>query len=384
MAHFTRTTQKTLILAFVILSIILFFIPTGFERDDPKKSIRCRGEIISVDNSEIQQFGHLLKGSQTVTLTLLDGEFAGEKYEALNQLLGRLDRDKIFKPGDTALVVLSLNEHGRVIFVNPQGHYRIGGEIALLVAFVLFLVVFGRWTGVKAVLSFVFTILVIWKLLIPLILKGYDPILVSLLIVLSLNASIIFLVAGLTKMGAVAFLGGVLGIVSSCFLSIFFTRTLHLHGAILPFAETLLYSGFGHLNLTRIFIGAIFIASSGAIMDLSMDVASAMREVVSKKPEIGCGELIQSGFFVSRAVVGTMTTTLLFAYSGGYITLLMAFMAQNIPVPNSVNLIYVSAEIVKTLVGSFGLVLVAPFTSIVGGLIYSHDNSLLKLHQNYD
>ena len=66
-----------------------------------------------------------------------------------------------------------------------------------------------------------------------------------------------------------------------------------------------------------------------------------------------------------------MTTTLLLAYSGGYMALLMVFMAQGVPVVNLLNLNYVSAEILHTLVGSFGLVSVAPFTAFVGAFIYT-------------
>jgi uncharacterized membrane protein len=66
-----------------------------------------------------------------------------------------------------------------------------------------------------------------------------------------------------------------------------------------------------------------------------------------------------------------MTTTLLLAYSGGYITLLMAFMAQGVPPANLFNLIYVAAEVLKTVAGSFGLVTVAPFTAVTGALIYT-------------
>ena len=78
---------------------------------------------------------------------------------------------------------------------------------------------------------------------------------------------------------------------------------------------------------------------------------------------------MKSGVRVGRAVVGTMTTTLLLAYSGGYVTLLMAFMAQGVPLANFFNLIYVAAEVLKTIVGSFGLVTVAPFTALAGGFI---------------
>jgi uncharacterized membrane protein len=152
-------------------------------------------------------------------------------------------------------------------------------------------------------------------------------------------------------------------------MALYFTRKFHVHGAVLPFAETLLYSGFAHLNLTKIYIAAVFIAASGAVMDLAMDVAASMHEVVSKKEDISVLDAIRSGFTVGRAVVGTMTTTLLLAYSGGYITLLMAFMAQGVPLTNLFNLIYVAAEVLKTVVGSFGLVMVAPFTAIVGGFV---------------
>jgi uncharacterized membrane protein len=105
-------------------------------------------------------------------------------------------------------------------------------------------------------------------------------------------------------------------------------------------------------------------------MDLGMDVASAMQEVALQSPGIGRLRLIASGLSVGRAVIGTMTTTLLLAYSGGYTAMLLVFMAQGVPMANVFNMTYVSAEILHTLVGSFGLVLVAPLTAVFGGLLY--------------
>jgi uncharacterized membrane protein len=211
----------------------------------------------------------------------------------------------------------------------------------------------------------------LWKILIPYMLKGYDPVLLSLAVVATLTAVIIFLVAGLTRKGIVAFMGAFLGILTSCALALYFTGEFHIHGAVMPFAETLLYSGFSHLDLTKIYVAAVFLAASGAVMDLAMDVAASMDEVVKNQPEIGTLESIGAGLRVGRAVVGTMTTTLLFAYSGGYLTLLMAFMAQGVLLTNLFNFVYVAAEVLKTLVGSFGLVMVAPFTAVAGGLIYT-------------
>jgi len=363
-------SEATLVFVFLILSGILFALPTGFEDRVAKKAVRAKGRIIAVDNSEIHQMSIVRSGDQGVTIELLNGPFQGRVVKGNNPLLGQMDLDKIFELGDIALVVLSLTEDGEISFVNPQQHYRLGLEFFLLGLFALALILFGGWTGAKALFSFLFSALMIWKILVPCMLRGYDPVLLSLGVVALLTGVIIFLVAGLTKKGIVAFLGAFLGVLTSCVMALYFTSRFHVHGAVLPFAETLLYSGFAHLNLTKIYVAAIFIAASGAVMDLAMDVAASMNEVVSKRKDITILEAIGSGFSVGRAVVGTMTTTLLLAYSGGYITLVMAFMAQGVPLANLFNLIYVAAEVLKTVVGSFGLVMVAPFTAVVGGLVF--------------
>lgn len=148
-----------------------------------------------------------------------------------------------------------------------------------------------------------------------------------------------------------------------------FTRALHIHGAVRPFTETLLYSGYGNLDLARLFMAGVFLASSGAVMDLAMDIAAAMEEVREHHPGIDRLQLVRSGLSVGRHVLGTMTTTLLLAYSSGYSAMLMTFIAQGVPVANILNMVYIAAEIANTLVGSFGLVLVAPFTAVAGGFI---------------
>ena len=121
--------------------------------------------------------------------------------------------------------------------------------------------------------------------------------------------------------------------------------------------------------MTQIFMASIFIGASGAVIDLAVDITSAVNEVVQKCPTISRREAVKSGMNVGRAAMGTMTTTLLLAYSGGYIALLMVFMAQGTPVYNILNYKYVSSEILDTIVGSFGLVLVAPFTAFTSGML---------------
>ncbi|AEH45619.1 YibE/F family protein [Thermodesulfatator indicus DSM 15286] len=363
--------KKDFIMAcfFLCLSVILFFYPNKFEHRTERKSIRCKGLILKVDNSDIIQHGLVKTGTQDVVVKILDGPFKGKILKSTNQLLGQLDIDKIFKPGDKVLVVLSLTKDNKIFYVNAQDIYRIDIELILFLSFAFFLVVFGGWIGLRALLSFIFTVLVVWKILIPTLLNGINPIYLSVGIVIIIVTAIIFLVGGLNQKSLVAFLGSILGVITTCILAIYATKKAHIHGAVMPFSEPLLYSGFEYLDLTKIYIGAIFLSASGALMDLSMDIASSMDELVKKRPDLSFFELALSGMTVCRYVMGTMVTTLLLAYCGEYISVLMFFMAQGVPLVNFLNFVYVAAEIIKTLVGSFGLVLTGPFTAIVGAML---------------
>lgn len=104
-------------------------------------------------------------------------------------------------------------------------------------------------------------------------------------------------------------------------------------------------------------------------MDLAVDITSGINEVICKKSNITRLEAIGSGIRIGQAAMGTMTTTLLLAYVGSCLSQLMVFMAQGTPLINILNYKYVASEILQTLVGSFALVTVAPFTAIIGGMI---------------
>lgn len=132
----------------------------------------------------------------------------------------------------------------------------------------------------------------------------------------------------------------------------------------MPNSESLIYNGHENIDLTKIYMATIFIGSSGALMDISTDITQSMVEVVGQNPNIKFKDAMLSGFRVGRAAMGTMTTTLLLAYAGGFISLLMSFVSQGIPIICILNYKTVSAEILDTLVGSFGLIAVAPFTAI--------------------
>ena len=349
--------------------LLLLLLPTGFEGALVyQEAERCSARVLSVDDSTIVDTGLVRSGEQRCALELLDGAFAGQVVTGVNMLNGSLEQDKLYAPGDKALVVVS-HDGGTITNVTMSDHFRLGWEAVLAAVFALFLILFAGRTGVRAIASFVLTVLVLWKVLVPLYLKGWNPIWAGLAITLFLTLLIIALVYGFDRRCAAAVSGSFLGILVTCVLGILFTNLFHIHGAVMSYSESLLYAGYQDLNLTQIFMASIFIGSSGAVMDLSVDICSAVNEVVEKRPDISRWEAVRSGLNVGRAAMGTMTTTLLLAYSGGYVALLMVFMAQGTPITNILNYKYVASEIIHTVVGSFGLVTVAPFTALTAGVL---------------
>jgi uncharacterized membrane protein len=364
-------SEALFIAVIAALGLALCLLPTGFKSPyAPGSSLPAVARITAVDNSVIRQIGPIKEGEQQLELRVATGRFAGREFHSSNNLMGKLEIDKLFAPGDRVLVVIDLKEGGKEAgYVNVIDHFRLDVLAIIALLFLGALVALGGWTGLKSVLSFAFTALVIFKFLMPAMLWGWDPIWTTLAVVAAIEGSAIFLIGGLTRRAIAAFAGAMGGVLATAFLADLMTRALKIHGAVRPYSENLLYSGFGHLDLTGLFIAGVFLASSGAAMDLSMDIAAAMDEVREQNPEIGRAALVSSGMRVGRQVLGTMTTTLLLAYSSGYSALIMTFIAQGVPLINALNMVFVAAELSHTLVGSLGLVLVAPLTAVAGGLI---------------
>lgn len=347
----------------------LWFLP-GPRTVASDAGVSLRARVVAVDDSGVQLAGVVEYGTQRLTVEMLEGPAQGQRFAAENEIRAQLDIDKKFAVGDEAVVTWpSEVVEGQIL--RARDHYRLGWATILFAGFVILLVVFGGWTGAKALVSFAFSCLAVWKILVPWCLRGWNPSLVCFATVSVLTAVILYLVAGATRKGVVAFAGAMLGVGASLVLAEIFTPLIHVNGATVPYAAALLNSGYDDLSLSGLFVGAIILASSGAVMDLAMDIASAVAEVAGHCPDLPRRALCVSGLRVGRSVVGTMTTTLLLAYSGGYLTLLMVFAAQGTSPLDFLNSTLVSAELVKTLVGSFGLVLVAPFTAGVAALIYT-------------
>ena len=365
-----RKSKSNLIFSAVMLVVcgLLCLIPDAYTNPSstiPREQVR----IDSVDNTQLYPLGIVYSGSQNCEVTILTGEYAGETASAYNYQNSALDKDKLFEAGDTAYAMVQMGANG--LTVTLIDHYRAGIEGWIFAALALALIAVGGAVGCGALVSLVSSVVMIWKLLIPLLLRGVNPILASFVTVLILTVIIDLLVAGWTKKCLVAMIGSVLGTLVTCVLAYVFTNVLKLDGGDTPYIVPLLSQSAMTIDPKALFIGMVFIANAGALMDLSMDVSISCEEIVYHRPDITRGALLKSGISIGRGVLGTQTTTLMLAYSGNYLSMLMYFAGQGTPVMDVLNLKYVASQLMNTLVGSFGLVAAAPLTAIAASMLYT-------------
>jgi len=331
----------------------------------PRQKVR----VDAVDNSDIDPLGIVYAGMQKCTVTVLTGEYRGETAEGANYLNSALDKDKLFQAGDTAYALVQ--RKAGELSVTLIDHYRAGTELAIFAALTVALIAFGGIVGSGAIISLAASAVIIWKLLIPLLLDGVNPIISSFVTVLVLTALIDLLVAGFTRRCAAALLGSLTGTLVTFLLAMAFTNWLRLDGGDLPYVVPLLSQSAMQVDTRELFIGMMFIANSGALMDLSMDVSVGCEEVQRHCPGIPRHELTKSGLTIGRGVLGTMATTLMLAYSGNYLSMLMYFQGQGTPLMDVINLKYVASQLLNTLVGSFGLVATAPLSALIAAAVYT-------------
>ena len=234
-----KSTRKSLILCLVMLAFcgLLCLLPDPYlnvTSTFPREKVR----IEAVDNSLLSAVGITYNGVQPCQVTILSGEHKGETYSSYNYLNSALDKDKLFAPGETAWAMLQEGTNGLTITLID--HYRTAIELNTVGVLALALILFGGVIGCGAMVSLVASAVIVWKLLIPLLLKGLNPMLAAFVTVIALTIIIDLLVAGFTKRCLVAILGSLAGTLMTCFSAILLTHLLKLDGGDLPYVVPLL------------------------------------------------------------------------------------------------------------------------------------------------
>jgi uncharacterized membrane protein len=233
MSHLHQETVFSLVIA--AICIVLAFTDILHVPPAPGGS-QCRALITDVDNSKFRVNLIVKTNAQFLTVKLLEGPRKGMEMPVVNMLTGKMELDEFYEAGKTILVEYQVRD-GKPVNAIARGYYRLRLELALIVLFTVLLILVAGITGLKAVLSFVFAAMVLWKLFFPILLKGCPPIPAGLAITGLLTAVISFSVGGLTRRGLSTFIGSMSGIILTCVLASTFGHMFRLHGAVRPFAE---------------------------------------------------------------------------------------------------------------------------------------------------
>ena len=371
MVSFFKTDRKDIIftLAVLISMVIILSLPDSkyFSREKTEFEARC--VVLETDDTYVFQRGIFKQGEQRVKVRLTTGEDKGKILDSVNLLQGAVELEWFYKKGEKAIIGYSKSD-GTIVASRLLDPVRIDSLMILFLLFFITVILVTGWVGVKSVLSFVFTLVILWKLLIPGLLDNrFDPVMLTVCLIGILCFIIIFLVAGFTKKGLIAFLGVISGFLISWIVLFIFSKQLNINGTTSGFSTTLRFSGFETLDLLKLFYASVIISASGAIMDIAMDISAALCEIKDKKPDITRMGLIKSGINIGRAVVGTMTTTLLLAYTGTSLTMLMLMAAKGIHISRLLNMNHIVSELLMALSGTFALTLVAPITAVIAGWV---------------
>lgn len=332
------------------------------------------GKVLEVTkprvNKELLGSTGMVSNLQTVKLRITEGALSGKEFIIDNELTDNPAYNVEVEPGQEVVVALDQKPDG-TLEINIADYNRTPVLTWLLAAFLVAFLVFGGKQGVKSLLALLITVLLVACVLLPLSLQGFNPLMVSVFICLAATATSILLIGGFTKKSLAAIMGTIGGVIVAGIaaqLVIWYApltglsseEAQILRGSVLvqkpPFYSGLLAAG--------MLIGAL-----GVIMDVGISIASAVSEISKADAKMTMKELYDSGMNVGRDIMGTMTNTLILAYTGGALPLLL--LATQMPSIKLVNLDLFATEVASALSGSLGLVFTIPLTAIVAARVMS-------------
>lgn len=294
---------------------------------------------------------------QTVNARVTDGEQEGEVVSFENDLVPLAVGDSIFLSH-----VRDIN--GRDIYI-LQDVDRGGPLTLLLLLFVGLLLWFAGRQGGRALIALFLSIIGIVFVLLPALLAGYDPILMSLLISGVILALALFGTHGFSALSVIAYSGTVAAVLATSVIAWWFVGALRLSGYGSDASVYLNFATRGELDLAGLLLGSIIIGVLGVLDDISITQASVVRELRAANTHFSPAELYQRAVRVGRDHVGSLVNTLALAYVGAALPLVLLFSTSDAPLYFTLNREVVASELARILVGSIGLILTVPLTTAI-------------------
>lgn len=303
-------------------------------------------------------FPYINIGKQQVEIEILKGENKGKRVKAIN-FVGRVDNRPV-KVG-TKLIISSYDDFITTVIVN---YSREGAIYTLLFLFMIVVIFFGKSKGIKSLFSLAFTMVTVIFLFIPLVIRGINPIIASIIIVILSTAVTMLSLNGLSKKTIVASLSCILCTIIAGVIAYVFGAITNISTYNTAEAEELLFVATNtSLRIRSLLFAGILISSLGAIMDTTMSITSSIFEMKDVSNSLTKAQLFKSGMNIGKDIMGTMTNTLILAFTGSSINILIIYFMYNMPYIQLINIDLIVIEIVQGLSGGIAVILSIPITA---------------------
>ncbi|MDR2156373.1 MAG: YibE/F family protein [Clostridiales Family XIII bacterium] len=321
-------------------------------------------KIVSDTLTEDPDFPDIRIGTQELEMEILTGPDKGKRV-LLNNFVTRTD-NKPAKVG-TKMIAQSYDgfDTGMISSYSREVPVYVLGLI-----FFASVAIIGKRKGLKAIFALAFTLLCVLFLFVPLLLRGVNPVVAAGIVVILSAAVTLLALNGLSPKTMIAGISCILCTFAAGGIAFAFGAFTNLSTYNTPETEHLIFIAQNTaLSIHDILFAGILIATSGAMMDTTMSLASALVELKALNPEMTVGQILRSGMNIGRDIMGTMTNTLILAFTGSGINSLLVIFLYNMPYKRIINMDLLMLEIMKGLSGSIAIVLSIPITAILAARI---------------
>lgn len=273
--------------------------------------------------------------------------------------------------GDKILIYSVHNDVFNTDWVYGE-YIRTDALMVLGAVFVILLLIFGRIKGMQTIVSLAFTILAIFTVFVPSILSGFNIYRSAIIICIFITIMTLIIVSGVNRKTIAAIIGCLGGITVAAVLVLMMDSVLNLTGLVNEeSAYLLMLNPENPIDLKGVFFGAILIGAMGAIMDVAMSISSSLLEITETSNNVGAKKLMQSGMTIGRDIMGTMSNTLILAYIGSSLSIVLLLITYNPSLLDLLNREVVVIEMLQALVGSMGILFTIPLTAMASGILYT-------------
>ena len=252
----------------------------------------------------------------------------------------------------------------------------VGAVLAIVVAlFIAAAVIVGGRTGAKSLVALAVTLVCLFGVLLPALMKGANTLLMTFIVCAYVAVVSLTIVGGVQKKSVCAMLGAVAGTALALLFGLLAQALTRVDGLRIEDVEPLLQlrqTG-TPIGLRGLLVGGIIISALGAVMDVTMGIASSLAEVHAANPQLSRRELFRSGMNIGRDMVGTMTNTLILAFLGSGFTLILYLYSLGLSFRQLMSSAYVSMEVVSGIASSVGVILSIPLTALITAAVFTRE-----------